>query len=149
MPGKVNPVIAESVLMAAAQVIGNDLAVTIGGQAGVFELNVMMPVMAHNILESIRLLAASADNFADRCISGIDANRERCNEMVEKSLAMCTALAPEIGYDAAAAIAKESYKTGKTVREIAARKKILSPKRLNEILDPMRMTMPGIAAKGE
>ena len=149
MPGKVNPVIAESVLMAAAQVIGNDLAVTIGGQAGVFELNVMMPVMAHNILESIRLLAASANNFADRCISGIDANRERCNEMVEKSLAMCTALAPEIGYDAAAAIAKESYKTGKTVREIAARKKILSPKRLNEILDPMRMTMPGIAAKGE
>jgi len=149
MPGKVNPVIAESVLMAAAQVIGNDLAVTIGGQAGVFELNVMMPVMAHNILESIRLLAASADNFADRCISGIDANRERCNEMVEKSLAMCTALAPEIGYDAAAAIAKESYKTGKTVREIAARKKILSPKRLSEILDPMRMTMPGIAAKGE
>ena len=122
---------------------------TIGGQAGVFELNVMMPVMAHNILESIRLLAASANNFADRCISGIDANRERCNEMVEKSLAMCTALAPEIGYDAAAAIAKESYKTGKTVREIAARKKILSPKRLNEILDPMRMTMPGIAAKGE
>ena len=95
------------------------------------------------------MLAASADNFADRCISGIDANRERCNEMVEKSLAMCTALAPEIGYDAAAAIAKESYKTGKTVREIAARKKILSPKRLNEILDPMRMTMPGIAAKGE
>jgi len=149
MPGKVNPVIAESVLMAAAQVIGNDLAVTIGGQAGVFELNVMMPVMAHNILESIRLLAASANNFADRCISGIDANRERCNEMVEKSLAMCTALAPEIGYDAAAAIVKESYKTGKTVREIAARKKILSPKRLNEILDPMRMTMPGIAAKGE
>jgi fumarate hydratase class II len=149
MPGKVNPVIAESVLMAAAQVIGNDLVVTIGGQAGVFELNVMMPVMAHNVLESIRLLAASANNFADRCVSGIEANKERCNEMVEKSLAMCTALAPEIGYDAAAAIAKESYKTGKTVREIALKKKILSSKRLDEILDPMRMTMPGIAAKGE
>src|SRR2546425_8685548 len=149
MPGKVNPVIAESVLMAAAQVIGNDLAVTIGGQAGVFELNVMMPVMAHNLLESVRLLAASAGNFADHCISGIEANKERCNEMIEKSLAMCTALAPEIGYDAAAAIAKESYTTGKTVREIAVQKKILSPKRLNEILDPMRMTMPGIAAKGE
>jgi fumarate hydratase, class II len=149
MPGKVNPVIAESVLMAAAHVIGNDLAVTIGGQAGVLELNVMMPVMAHNVLESIRLLAASAVNFADRCVSGIEADKERCNEMVEKSLAMCTALAPEIGYDAAAAVAKESYKTGKTVREIALRKKILSPKRLNEILDPMRMTTPGIAAKGE
>src|SRR5436309_2580625 len=106
MPGKVNPVIAESLLMAAAQVIGNDLTVTISAQAGVFELNVMMPVMAHNILESIRLLAASANNFADRCISGIDANRERCNEMVEKSTAMCTALASEIGYDASAAIAR-------------------------------------------
>ena len=149
MPGKVNPVIAESVLMVAAQVIGNDAAVTIGGQAGVFELNVMMPVMAHNVLESIRLLASSANNFSDRCVSGIAANVERCNDMIEKSLAMCTALAPEIGYDEAASIAKESYKTGKTVREIALEKKILSPERLKELLDPMRMTMPGIAAKGE
>jgi fumarate hydratase, class II len=149
MPGKVNPVIAESVLMVAAQVIGNDTAVTIGGQAGTFELNVMMPVMAHNLLESIRLLSASAINFTDKCVSGIVADAKRCNEMIEKSLAMCTALAPEIGYDQAAAIAKESYKTGKTVREIALEKKVLTADRLNEILDPMRMTMPGIAAKGE
>lgn len=149
MPGKVNPVIAESVLMAAAQVIGNDLTVTIGGQAGVFELNVMMPVMAHNLLESIRLLEASARNLAERCIVGIEANEERCKEMIEKSLAMCTALAPEIGYDAAATIAKESYKTGKTVREIAREKRILPPKKLDEILDPLRMTKPGVAAKGE
>ncbi len=149
MPGKVNPVIAESVLMVAAQVIGNDAAITIAGQAGVFELNVMMPVMAHNLLESIRLLAASANNFSEKCISGIAADVQRCNDMVEKSLAMCTALAPEIGYDQAAAIAKESYKTGKTVREIALEKKILSADRLNEILDPLRMTMPGVAAKGE
>jgi fumarate hydratase class II len=149
MPGKVNPVIAESVLMAAAQVIGNDVTVTLGGQSGVFELNVMMPVMAHNVLESIRLLATSAGNLAERCVAGIQANAERCNEMVEKSLAMCTALAPEIGYDAAAAIAKESYNTGKTVREIALAKKVMPAKRLNEILDPMRMTKPGIAAKGE
>ncbi|HLH30215.1 MAG TPA: class II fumarate hydratase [Terriglobia bacterium] len=149
MPGKVNPVIAESVLMVAAQVIGNDLAVTISGQSGVFELNVMMPIMAHNVLESIRLLAASAVNLADRCINGIEANVEHCNEMVERSLAMCTALAPEIGYDAAAAIAKESYRTGRTVREIATEKKILPPKRLEKILNPMRMTKPGIAAKGE
>lgn len=149
MPGKVNPVIAESVLMAAAQVIGNDLTVTIGGQAGVFELNVMMPVMAHNLLESIRLLEASARNLAERCIVGIEANEERCKEMIEKSLAMCTALAPEIGYDAAATIAKESYKTGKTVREIAREKRILPPKKLDEILDPLRMTKPGAAAKGE
>jgi fumarate hydratase class II len=149
MPGKVNPVIAESVLMVAAQVIGNDATITIGGQAGVFELNVMMPVMAHNLLESIRLLASSANNFADRCVTGIVADVQRCNDMIEKSLAMCTALAPEIGYDQAAAIAKESYKTGKTVREIALEKKILPPDRLNELLDPLRMTMPGIAAKGE
>jgi fumarate hydratase class II len=149
MPGKVNPVIAESVLMVAAHVIGNDAAITIGGQAGVFELNVMMPVMAHNLLESIRLLASSANNFTDRCISGLAADAERCNDMIEKSLAMCTALAPEIGYDQAAAIAKESYKTGKTVREIALEKKIIPADRLNELLDPMRMTMPGIAAKGE
>ena len=149
MPGKINPVIAESVLMVAAQVIGNDTAITLAGQSGVFELNVMMPVMAHNLLESIRLLAASANNFTDRCIAGVVADVERCNEMIEKSLAMCTALAPEIGYDEAAAIAKESYKTGKTVREIALEKRVLPAERLNEILDPMRMTMPGIAAKGE
>jgi fumarate hydratase class II len=149
MPGKVNPVIAESLLMAAAQVIGNDTTIAICGQSGVFELNVMMPIMAYNLAESIRLLTASAGNFADKCISGIDANEERCNEMIEKSLAMCTALAPEIGYDQAAAIAKESYKTGKTVRTIALEKKILSAKRLEELLDPMRMTKPGIAAKGE
>ena len=149
MPGKVNPVIAESVLMAAAQVIGNDLTITIGGQAGILELNVMMPVMAHNILESIRLLAASATNLSERCILGIQANKERCNELVEKSLAMCTALAPEIGYDAAASIAEEAYKTGQTVRQIATAKKILPAKRLREILDPLRMTKPGIAAKGD
>jgi len=149
MPGKVNPVIAESLLMAAAQVIGNDLTVTIGGQSGVLELNMMMPVMAHNVLESIRILAASAVNFSDRCVSGIQANRDRANDSIEKSLAMCTALAPEIGYDAAAAIAKEAYRTGRTVREIAREKKILSMKRLDEVLDPMRMTMPGTSAKGE
>jgi fumarate hydratase class II len=149
MPGKVNPVIAESVLMVAAQVIGNDAAITSGGQAGNFELNVMMPVMAHNLLSSIRLLTASARNFADRCISGIQADEARCAEMIEKSLAMCTALAPEIGYDAAAAIAKESYRTGKTVREIATEKKILPIDRLNEILDSKRMTMPGLGGKGE
>ena len=135
--------------MVAAQVIGNDLTVTIGAQGGVLELNVMMPVMAHNILKSIRLLAAAANNLAGRCIDGIQANEERCNEMIEKSLSMCTALAPEIGYDAAAAIAKESHKTGKTVREVARAQKILPVKRLNEILDPLRMTKPGVAIKGE
>jgi fumarate hydratase class II len=149
MPGKVNPVIAESAVMAAAQVIGNDATITLAGQSGVFELNVMMPVMAHNFLESARLLAASAANLAGRCVIGIQANSDRCSEMIEKSLAMCTALAPEIGYDAAAAVAKESYSTGKTVREIALQRKVATPKRLKELLDPLRMTRPGIAAKGE
>ena len=148
MPGKVNPVIAESVLMVAAQVIGNDLTMTIGGQSGVFELNMMMPVMAHNVLESIRLLTTSVVNLTNRCVSGIQANKERCSEMVEKSLAMCTALAPEIGYDAAAEIAKEAYRTGRTVREIALEKRVLPARRLEKILDPMRMTMPGTSAKG-
>ena len=147
MPGKVNPVIAESVLQVAAQVIGNDLAVLVGGQAGVFELNVMMPVMAHNLLESIRLLSASAVNFSERCVQGIQADRTRASEMIEKSLAMCTALAPEIGYDAAAAIAKESYKTGRTVREVTLEKGVVSPERLKELLDPRGMTEPGIAAR--
>ena len=147
MPGKVNPVIAESVLQVAAQVIGNDLAVLMGGQAGVFELNVMMPVMAHNLLESIRLLAASAVNFSDRSIDGIQADKVRADEMIEKSLAMCTALAPKIGYDAAATIAKEAHKTGRTVREVTLEKGILSPQQLKELLDPRRMTEPGIAAR--
>jgi fumarate hydratase class II len=109
----------------------------------------MMPVMAHNLLESIRILASSAGNFTDKCISGLAADAQRCNEMIEKSLAMCTALAPEIGYDQAAAIARESYKSGKTVREIALEKNIIPADRLDEILDPVRMTKPGIAAKGE
>ena len=106
MPGKVNPVIAESVTMVCAQVIGNDLTVTIGGQAGNFELIVMLPVMAYNLLQSIELLAAASNNFAAKCIEGITANEERCKSLIEQSLAMCTALAPEIGYEAAAKLAK-------------------------------------------
>ena len=147
MPGKVNPVIAESVCQVAAQVMGNDLTVLVGGQAGNFELNVMMPVMAHNVLESIRLLSASAENFTDRCIDGIQADTVRTGEMIEKSLAMCTALAPELGYDEAAAIAKESFRTGRTVREVAAGRGTVSPERLRAIMDPLAMTEPGIAAR--
>lgn len=146
MPGKVNPVIPESVIQVAAQVIGNDLVVTLGGQWGVFDLNTMMPVMASNLLESIQILGNVAANFADRCIVGIQANRERCAELIEQSQAMCTALAPEIGYDAAAQVAKESFATGKTVRQIARERKILPEERLNELLDPYRMTEPGVTA---
>ena len=147
MPGKVNPVIAESVCQATAQVMGNDVTVLVGGQGGNFELNVMMPVMAHNLLESIRLLASSALNFSERCVAGIRADKVRANDMIEKSLAMCTALAPEIGYDAAAAIAKESYRSGRTVREVALDQKVISASRLSQILDPRAMTEPGIAAR--
>jgi fumarate hydratase class II len=148
MPGKVNPVIAESVCQVSAHVMGNDLSVLVAGQAGNFELNVMMPVMAHNLLESIGLLAASARNFSEQCIDGIRADRKRADDMVEKSLAMCTALAPEIGYDQAAAIAKESYRSGRTVREIATEQNVLPPARLRELLDPRAMTEPGIAGRG-
>ncbi|MBI3995423.1 MAG: aspartate ammonia-lyase, partial [Nitrospirae bacterium] len=147
MPGKVNPVIAESVLQVAAQVIGNDLAVTIGGQAGNFELNVMMPVMAYNLLQSIELLARSAENFTTRCVQGIQADEARNQAMIEQSLAMCTSLAPEIGYDAAAKIAKEAYKTGKTVREIARAHKVLPEQRLAELLNPWSMTEPRSESK--
>ena len=143
MPGKVNPVIAESVTMVCAQVIGNDVTVTIGGQAGNFELIVMLPVMAYNVLQSIELLATASDNFAAKCIEGITANKERCQSLIEESLAMCTALAPEIGYEAAAMLAKEAYRSGKTVREVAKEQKVLPEKQLDELLDPWRMTEPG------
>jgi fumarate hydratase class II len=143
MPGKVNPVIAESVTMVCAQVIGNDVTVTVGGQAANFELIVMLPVMAYNLLQSIELLAAASNNFAAKCIEGIKANEERCKSLIEESLAMCTALAPEIGYEAAAKLAKEAYKSGKTVRQVAKEQKVLPEKRLAELLDPWRMTEPG------
>ncbi len=142
MPGKVNPVIAESVTMVAAQVIGNDLTITVAGQSANFELIVMLPVMAYNLLQSIELLARAVENFAVRCVEGIAANAERCRDSIEESLAMCTALAPEIGYDAAAAIAKEAYQTGKTVREIARSRRVLPEARLDILLDPWRMTEP-------
>jgi fumarate hydratase class II len=144
MPGKVNPVIAESVCQVAAQVMGNDLAITIGGQFGNFELNVMMPVMAHNILQSIGLLSTVSQVFTEKCIMGIKADKERCEDMIEKSLAMCTVLAPIIGYDAAAKLAKEAYETGKTVRQVATEKKILPEDELNRVLDPWSMTEPGV-----
>jgi len=143
MPGKVNPVIAESVAMVCAQVIGNDTTITVGGQAGNFELLVMLPVMAYNLLQSIELLAAVSRNFAVRCIDGIQANEQRCRDSIEGSLALCTALVPEIGYDAAAKIAKEAYKTGKTVRQVAREQKVLPEKRLERLMDPWRMTRPG------
>src|SRR5438552_271303 len=147
MPGKVNPVMCESVLQVAAHVIGCDATITVCGQAGNFELNVMMPIMALRLLEAITFSASVVKAFTERCIVGIEANKEHCEEMIEKSLAMVTALAPLIGYDAAAKIAKESYATGKTVREVALAHKVLPPDKLAKILDPWRMTEPGIPDK--
>jgi fumarate hydratase class II len=143
MPGKVNPVIAESLLMVCAQVMGNHTTVTIAGQSGAFEINVMMPVTAYNVLQSIDLLASVTNNFVEQCVDGIKATT-RGPDMVEQGLAICTGLAPVIGYDAAAAIAKEAARTGKTVREIAREKTSLSEAELDEHLDPAKMTEPGL-----
>jgi len=145
MPGKVNPVIAESLIQVGAQVIGNDAAVSVAAQGSYFELNLMMPVAAHNLLESIDLLAAAAANFSEQCVKGLSAT-ERGPQMVQRGLAIATALAPVIGYDAAAAIAKEAAASGRTIREVAAEKTELTPEELERILDPAAMTEPGLGA---
>jgi fumarate hydratase, class II len=136
MPGKVNPVIAESVLMVCAQVVGYDATIAWCAAAGNFELNVMMPVMAADLLDAIELLAAASKNFAVRLIDGLEADRERAGGYVEESLAMATALAPEIGYEKAAALSKEAYRSGRTIREVARERSGLSEERLRELLDP-------------
>jgi len=143
MQGKVNPVICESAMQVCAQVIGNDAAIAWAGANGNLELNVMMPVMAHNILESMRLLTNVIRVLQDKCIAGITANRQRCNELVEYSMAMVTSLAPKIGYDRAAEIAKESVATGKTVRQLCREKQVLPEAELDHALDPVEMTKPG------
>ncbi len=147
MPGKVNPVILESVMMICATVIGYDVAIAIGGQHGNFELNTMMPMMMDHLLESIRLLASGARNLVERCVRRIEANEERTGSLIERSLALCTALTPIIGYDAAADIAKEAFSTGKTVREVARARKVLPNGELNRVLDPVRLTKHGFFGK--
>jgi fumarate hydratase class II len=138
MPGKVNPVIAESLLMVCAQVMGYDAAITWCCSQGNFELNVMMPVMAYDLLQSIELIASAARNFKSRCIEGLEADRERAAAFVEQSLAMATSLVPEIGYDKAAALAKEAYAAGTTIREAAREKSGIPEAGLNELLDPAK-----------
>jgi fumarate hydratase class II len=147
MPGKVNPVISESVIQVVAQVFGNHEAVAMAGHGSYFELNTMMPVAAHNVLESISLLAASANNFAEQCVMGIEAT-DVGPDMLEKGLMLGTGLAPEIGYDAAAAIAKEAAATGKTIREVAKEKSDLSDADLDRLLDAGAMTEPGLGLGG-
>jgi fumarate hydratase class II len=140
MPGKVNPVIAESLLMVCAQVIGYDSTIAWCAAAGNFELNVMMPVMAYDLLESIALLASGTRNFTVRLVAGLEADRDRANAFVEQSLAMGTVLAPEIGYEKAAALVKEAYATGRTVREVAREKSGIPLERLERLLDPKTQT---------
>jgi fumarate hydratase class II len=147
MPGKVNPVIAESVAMVCAQVMGNEVTVAVAGQSGNFEINVMMPVAAYNLLQSVELLAAATDNLVNQCVEGIKAT-ERGPEMVERGLMLTTSLAPVIGYDAAAELAKEAYKTGRTIRELARERTNLSAEELDRILDPLAMTEPGLGKGG-
>jgi fumarate hydratase class II len=134
MPGKVNPVIPEAVIQVAAQVMGNDTTIMMGGQAGNFELNVMLPVIAYNLLQSIDLLASAADVFAKKCIDGISANAETCEGYIEKSLALATGLVPKIGYDKAAAVSKKAYQSGRTVRDVILEEKILSEKEFDDWL---------------
>jgi fumarate hydratase class II len=134
MPGKVNPVIPEAVLQVAAQVMGNDTTIMVGGQGGNFELNVMMPVIAHNLLQSINLLSSAAKVFTNKCIQGISANREATSGYIEKSLALVTALVPHIGYDRSAQLAQKAYATGATIKEIAKREKVLPDSLLDELL---------------
>ncbi|MEE8167288.1 MAG: class II fumarate hydratase [Candidatus Hydrothermarchaeales archaeon] len=140
MPGKVNPVMAEMLNMAAFQVMGNDAAIAFAAQAGQLELNVMMPMIAYNLLNSIGVLTGAVRAFTDRCVKGITADGERCRELAEQSLALATALAPRIGYEKAAKLAQKAYAKEKTVREVAIEEGILSKKEADEILDLLKMT---------
>jgi fumarate hydratase class II len=144
MPGKVNPVIPEATAMVAAQVIGNDAAITIAGQSGNFQLNVMLPVIAYNLLESIGLLASVSRALADRAISGFTVNRQRLQEALERNPILVTALNPVIGYERGAAIAKKAYAEGRPIREIAAGMTDLKREQLDRLLDPTELTRGGI-----
>ena len=144
MPGKINPVLCESMLQVAAHVIGCDATITICGQAGNFELNVMLPIMALKLLESIRFSANVVNVFTEKCVVGIEANQERCLELVEQSLALVTPLATVIGYERAARIAHEAFGSGRTVRDVVREHKILSEEQIAETFDVLRMTEPGM-----
>jgi fumarate hydratase class II len=137
MPGKVNPVIPEMVLQVSAQVIGNDAAITQGGQAGNFELNVVLPLMAHSLLQSIQLLAGATRALGEKCVRGLEVNREKCVRNLEQSLALVTAFVPAIGYDKAASLAREAYERNKTIREVALEKRVLPEAEIQRILDEL------------
>lgn len=144
MPGKINPVISEAAMMVAAQVTGNDAAITVGAQHGNFELNVMLPMIAHNLLESVEILSTMSTVLADKAIAGFTVNTDRIAELVDKNPIMVTSLNPIIGYDSAAKIAKMAYAEGRTVKEVAAELTDLSPDELEKLLDPAELADPGI-----
>ena len=148
MPGKVNPVICESVIQVGAQVMGNHVAVTLGTQWGQLDLNTMLPLIARNLLESIQLLASVARLFADKAIAGLVANEETCRGYVEISPSMATALNPLIGYDQAAEIAKRAFEERRPVRELAREMTDLTPEQIEQALDPRRQTEPGLGPGG-
>ncbi len=144
MPGKVNPVIPEAICQVAAQVIGNDMAITVGGQSGLLELNVMMPMMADNLLDSLGLLGNGCRVFTRRCIVGIEARRDRCRQFLEDSLALATALVPRIGYDLATQLAQQAFAEGRSIRDVALRETQLEPAELEHLLNAARMTQGGL-----
>jgi fumarate hydratase class II len=144
MPGKVNPVLPEAVSQVVAQVIGNDAGIAFGGAAGNFELNVMLPVIARNLLESIRLLANVSVQFADKCIDGIEANVDILKGYAESSPSIGTSLTPHIGYERAAEVIKESVKTGKSIRELVLTRKWMTEEELDKALDVLALTKGGI-----
>ena len=143
MPGKVNPVMCESLMQVTAKVMGNQQAITLSGAAGgQFQLNIMMPMMGHTTLESIQILTGGTNAFVDFCAAEMEANIEVCASFVEQSLSMITSLNPYIGYEKASKLAKEAFQTGKTIRELCTEQGILPEETLKEALDPMRMTEP-------
>ena len=134
MPGKINPVIPEAIIQASFQVIGNDTAITLGCQSGNFELNTALPLVAYNLIQSIKLVAKASKHLAERCVEGISANRAKCESNVEKSLALATSLVPEIGYDRAAELAKKAFDSKKTVRQVAEEEEVIAKETLDRLL---------------
>lgn len=148
MPGKVNPVIPEAVAMIAAQVIGHDAAITAAGQAGNFQLNVMLPVIAYNLLHSLSLLAEASKALADKAIAGFTVNAARIAAALDRNPILVTALNPLIGYERGAAIAKEAYATQRPIKEVAAEKTGMAAEELSRLLDPQELTKGGIKGGG-
>ena len=149
MPGKVNPVIPEMTAMVCFQVIGNEACVSLAAQAGQLQLNVMMPVIAYNVLESAKILTSALRLLEERCVCGIEVDQARCREYFEKSLGTATVLNPLIGYLKTAEVVKESLRSGKSLKEIILERKILTPEELETALEPERITRPGILKKNE